>query len=193
MKDDTILTIGLIGIGAYAAYKLMKPISETVGEVGGGLGTAVSGAGEATSDIFTGAASPFAYIDAYMQSKSNTQQAREKVFTDLYTYDKNTQNILSQQVQAKEQTKSNLDNIDTTKSQSKLDIAHFNTETTAQSLQANKAETTARKTEYGATIGQYLQKTFMPTKEVAQERRQAVASTVKKAYTSVVNLFTKKK
>jgi len=193
MKDDTLLTIGVIGIGAYAVYKLMKPISETVGEVGGGLGTAVSGAGESVSDVLTGASSPFAYVDDYFQSKSNTQQAREKVLTDLYTYDKPTQNILSQQVQAKEQTKANLDNIGTTKSQSKLNLAYFNTETTAQSLQANKAETVARKTEYGATVGQYLSKTFMPTKQVAQERRAAVVAPIKKAVTSVISLFTKKK
>jgi|WetSurMetagenome_2_1015567.scaffolds.fasta_scaffold87502_2 hypothetical protein len=193
MKDDTLITIGVIGIGAYVAYKLMKPISETVGEVGGGLGTAVSGAGESVSDVLTGASSPFAYIDEYFQSKSNTQQAREKVLTDLYTYDKGTQAILSQQVQAKEQTKANLDTVGTVKSQSKLDIAHFKTDTTAQSLQANTAETVARKTEYGATVGQFLEKTFMPTKEVAQERRDAVVAPIKKVVTSVISLFTKKK
>lgn len=193
MKNNTLLTIGLIGIGGYAAYKLMNPISETVGEVGGGIGTAFQGAGESVSDVLTGVTSPFSYASTYMQGQEAITKQRQANLAQIYANDTNVWAQQTGQILAKETASSNIAKVSTEKSQSKLNLAHFNTETTNASLNANKAETTARKTEYGATVGQYLSKTFMPTKEVAQDRRTAVVNTVKKAYTSVISLFTKKK
>lgn len=59
MKNDTLLTLGIIGVGAFAVAKLTKPISEAVGGaakgingVGVGVASAFEGAGSAVSGAF---------------------------------------------------------------------------------------------------------------------------------------------
>ena len=47
MKQDTILTLGLLGIGGYAAYRLLSPIEDTAKQIGGGIGTAFEETGGA--------------------------------------------------------------------------------------------------------------------------------------------------
>ena len=56
-KNDTILTLGLLGIGAYAIYTLKKPLEQTGGGIAAaaqGLGTGVQGIGSGVSEAFGG-------------------------------------------------------------------------------------------------------------------------------------------
>jgi hypothetical protein len=194
MKSDfeTILAIGAIAAGGYLVYKLAKPLTETAYQVGGGIGTAFTGAGTgigtasigagtAVQEVLTGTSSPFEYIDSYLQGRQATDSAREKVLTDLYTYNKELQNQLLAQLKSKEGSNLNKDLTTETKTEDIKNLAIFTTNTTNQSLANNYNETVARKTEYGATPGQYLAKMFLPIQDVAQERRQAVIVPVKKA------------
>lgn len=206
MKSDfeTILAIGAVAAGGYLVYKLAKPLTETASTVGESIGTAFTGAGTATSDILTGTAAPFGYFDAYLEGRSATDTARQTVLTDLYSKDATTQAVIKQGVIANEQTITDIAQTKETQASNKLSLGIFAANTTKQSLANNYGETVERKTEYGATVPQYLAKTFLPTQEVAQERRQAVivpikktgsaiATATKKAATSIVNLFTKKR
>lgn len=52
MENDTIITIGLIGIGAYAAYKLLGETAEGVKKTGNAVGDTATAAGSTVQDMF---------------------------------------------------------------------------------------------------------------------------------------------
>jgi len=210
MKDDTILTLGLVAIGGYVAYRLVKPVEETLSDVGEGVGTAFEGAGESFSDVLTGSTSPFSYVDSYFDSKSQTQQAKQRLYTEAYTQEA-TKEIVSQEVQATQQTDLNKALTSQASSQKKYTLQDFTTKTTQEALNNSFNQEVQRKTEYGSTPTQFLKNTFMPTQEVAQERRENVLNvlttaknivttpakkaveTVKTTAKNIISIFTRKK
>ena len=51
MKDDTILTIGLVAAGAYVIYKTVQPVTEALYGISGGVTSAAQGVGQTVSSI----------------------------------------------------------------------------------------------------------------------------------------------
>jgi hypothetical protein len=52
VKSDDILMLGLVGIGGYVAYQLVKPIQQTAEEIGQGVGGLVYSTGSGLSQPF---------------------------------------------------------------------------------------------------------------------------------------------
>jgi len=80
MKEETIVTIGLLAIGGYVAYKLvgssLQGVSDATGGIGGGIGTIGSSAGNVASDV-AGFLSPLGAIGQGASASINQQSANE--------------------------------------------------------------------------------------------------------------------
>jgi hypothetical protein len=179
VKTDEVVTIAALGAAAYLVYKLSKPLSETVGGVGQGITTAVQGVGQGVSDIGEGVSAPFGVVAA----KAKTLKTREELKQDIYSTSPSIRFAIEEGATYAEQTATSAAQSKKLKQQASTSIQAFNTATTEKALVNLTPETVQRKTEYGTTVGQFLEKTFMPTASVAQERRDTAATAVK----SIVN------
>jgi hypothetical protein len=72
MENDTLLTVGIIGIGAFAAYKILN-------DLGGGIKATGDAAGSIATDAATTAGGIFKDVNAVT---SNTQSGINQVGTD---------------------------------------------------------------------------------------------------------------
>jgi len=204
MGNDTeqLITYAAIAAGAYLVWKLAKPISETVGGVGSGIVTATQGAGEGVSEVLTGTSSPFEYIDQYLESAQYTSQAKQKLYTDVFLYDKDVRSMIKSEVLAEAEDKTNKARqkelksendllILTAKNQQDLDRLNTQIRIEKEARDFNTNQEIARRKEYGINPRQYLQKLFMPTQEVAQERREALSSFVSSVKSKFANPISK--
>lgn len=173
MNSKDIVNFGLLGIAAYAAYKVLPSLTKTVEQVGSGVGTAVSETGQGVG----GLVSPLAAFGNVGSEARLNRTMRE----DIY------RRGLQEAAPITIATAVGKAKVKSLKQDTKVNIQQYKTDSTAQSLNNNFSEEVQRKTEYGATTGQYLRKVFMPTREVAQLRRENLKSNTK----AVVNTLKK--
>lgn len=197
MKNNNAIILGVAVIGGGLLLANSK-VREGLGNIFGGVGTAVSGTGQAvsevantTSDVYKEVTKPVYIVGSasdYISSQIDTQKDRSlrkeqgRIDSGIDEY------IGTEEATAelkKAQTTTTKTDRTLRKEQTKTEVSSIKNASTVAAAKANAAEDTARKTEYGSSVGEYLKKTFLPTKEVAQERRESAANTLKSIASNV--------
>lgn len=169
MKNDTLLTVGLLGIGAYAVYQFSQPVKETIGQVGSGIGTVFKETGGAIGEVSRGVSSPFEYVDVALEGATKTRALKSDVnrrgieAAAPYSVATSVSKAKSKSIKQDKKTQ--------------LVEQSYSTQLVAQ--KNNYSEQAQRKTEYGSSVKEYAAKMLLPTSDVAQARREAAVKTVK--------------
>lgn len=169
MKNDTVLTLGLLGIGAYAVYQFAQPVKETLGQVGSGIGTAFKETGGAIGEVSQGLSSPFEYVDTAFTGAAKTRALKSDV--NRRGIEAAAPYSVATQV-SKAKSKS-------LKQDKKTQFVEQSLSTQKEAQEANYSEQVKRKVEYGSSVKEYAAKMFLPTSNVAQARRETAVKTVK--------------
>jgi len=181
-KNDNLILYAGAGV---LAYFLLKDSFK-------GLSKGVEGIGTGVSEISQGVGSPFSYLDTTLGSREDIIRSRSNIIKNLYENDQQVGNIIKDTVVSKEKTKENRATITEKKTENRSNKAAYQTEVQQSARQANKSETIQRKTEYGFGGSGFFSKTFLPTTNQAQDRREAAKSVINKGIATVKNLFKKK-
>lgn len=191
MRNSTILMIAAVAAGGYLIYKLSKPITSAVSDVA-----------SVTQPIAAGAHLLAQPIEATAQGASERIERTFERVTPIYVErqaSKEEEKLLKQQGETsrtaitEEGKTARTEATTTTKT-----LKTTTTEGAKQSAITAGAQVEAeRYTEYGVGVGSYLKKVFMPTADVAQERRQSAAATIKAVVSApakiIKNILSKKK
>lgn len=182
-KNDNLILYAGAGV---LAYFLLKDSFKGVEKATTGLGTGIS-------EISQGISSPWSLIDTSLGAKETQIIERTNTVKDVYRNNPTVKEVITNTIVSTEQAKQNKATVTEKRTENKADAVSFKTDTNVQARSNNFKETVDRKTEYGTSVKQFLAKTFLPTNEVAQERRDAVKSTIKGAISTVKNVLKKKK
>ena len=169
------LTLALIGGGAYVLYKSSKGIGDVAGGIGTGVKTIAESTGQNVSDVLGSvsglvgnigenagnildlAGAPFDYGQEYMDiQQAGLRETRDEV-AEIYDL----------------KAKNKLRNV-----QESVAIDYFTDEHLRE-------ERIARSQEYGQSFGEYLQRMFMPSPDVAEARRSGVTSGLRSAASNI--------
>lgn len=160
----------LIAGAGFVAYKLLaKPIEKIGGDVSGAI---------------EGVTAPFQFAGTAAGALGDTFTARQRTIRQSYQ-DPQVVRIITQTTTAQESSNLQRALRTTYETTQRTAFAKQSMETTSAALRNNYPEQVARKTEYGASVGEYLQKVFMPTQQVAQVRQSSLRSTVSGAASAV--------
>jgi len=181
MKNDTLLTLGLLGIGAYAVYQFSQPVKDTLGKVGGGIGTAFQETGGAIGEVSRGISSPFQYVDTAFDGAGQTRALK----SDINRRGIEAAAPFSVATQVSKAKSKNI------KQDKKTQLVEQSLSTQKEAQEINYSEQVKRKVEYGSSVKEYAAKVFLPTTQVAQARREAAVTTIKKVVSTPLNLAKK--
>jgi len=170
MKSDTLFTLGAVAIGGYAVYRLLSPVEETAKQIGSGIGTAFQETGSAIGEVTKGISSPFEYVDTAISGAAKSRSLKSDIARR--GYEAAAPYSIATQV-SKTKSKS-------IKQDKKTQFVEQDYNTTMIAQGRNFSEQAQRKTEYGSSLKEYGAKMFLPTTDVAQERRIAASKTLKK-------------